>query len=102
MGQFVPVAKVAALLGRDSLETAVAGKIIAVYRVGDDYFAMDGICPHAGGPLGAGSLDGCVVTCPWHGWQFDVTTGAHCLSDRIRQTTYPVRIEGDDICVELP
>ena len=83
-------------------EFTVGDRILAVYNVGGKFYAMDGICPHAGGPLGAGSLDGCIVTCPWHGWQFDVSTGQHCLSAPIRQPTFPVRIVEDEIFVALP
>lgn len=83
-------------------EFVVEGRIVAVFRDGDQVFAMDGICPHAGGPLGEGSLSHGVVTCPWHGWQFRVTTGEHCLSSQIRQSCFPVRIEDGSVCVELP
>ncbi|MEZ6068193.1 MAG: Rieske (2Fe-2S) protein [Planctomycetaceae bacterium] len=102
MGRFVPIAKVAALESQPAIEVVIEGRIVAVYRVDGEYVAIEGICPHAGGPLGAGTLVGTTVTCPWHGWQFDVTTGRHCLSDRIQQATYVVRVDGDDICVELP
>lgn len=102
MGQFITVARADDVPEGTGVERTVAGRIIALYRVGDAWFALDGICPHAGGPLGQGRLDGCVVTCPWHGWQFDVTTGTHCLTPRIQQTSYPVRVVGDDVQVELP
>lgn len=102
MGRFVTVATAASIPEEGGLEVAVEGRIIALYRVGESYFAIDGICPHAGGPLGAGQLTGCIVTCPWHGWQFDVTTGTHCLNERLQQKTYPVRVEGEDVQVELP
>ena len=82
-------------------EFVVAGRIIALYHVNGKFFAMDGVCPHAGGPLGEGTLNGNVVTCPWHGWQFDVTTGQHCLSSAIRHPTFPVSVEGEDVYVEL-
>jgi nitrite reductase (NADH) small subunit len=55
-----------------------------------------------GGPLGNGALSGSVVTCPWHGWQFDVTTGRNLLNPRIEQTRFPLKIEGNDVWVELP
>ena len=64
--------------------------------------AVQAWCPHAGGPLAEGALHGSIVTCPWHGWQFDVTTGRHCLAGQIRQTRYPCRIEGDDVYVDVP
>jgi nitrite reductase (NADH) small subunit len=83
-------------------ELTAGGRVIALFNVGGTLYALDGICPHAGGPLGEGVLSGLVVTCPWHGWQFDVTTGRHCLNARIEHTTFPLKIEGDDVFVELP
>jgi nitrite reductase/ring-hydroxylating ferredoxin subunit len=79
-----------------------AGRIIAVFNVDGQFYALDGICPHAGGPLGQGRLAGGVVTCPWHGWQFDVTSGRHCLNPRLTQAAYPVEIEAGDVFVVLP
>ncbi|QDU79912.1 Naphthalene 1,2-dioxygenase system ferredoxin subunit [Polystyrenella longa] len=83
-------------------EFTVADRIIAVFEQGGEYFALDGICPHAGGPLGAGQLTGTTVTCPWHGWQFDVTNGQHGLTPNICQETFPVSIEGVDLYIDLP
>lgn len=83
-------------------ELIAGGRVVALYHVGGAFFALDGVCPHAGGPLGEGSLDGCVVTCPWHGWQFDVTTGRHCLNENLVHTQFETRVEGDDVFVEIP
>ena len=49
--------------------------MVAVANVAGEFHVIDGLCPHQGGPLGTGTLCGTVLTCPWHGWQFDVTTG---------------------------
>ncbi|MCA9053070.1 MAG: Rieske 2Fe-2S domain-containing protein [Planctomycetaceae bacterium] len=102
MGRFVTIAQRGSVPEGSGVELTVEGRIIALYRVGEEFFALDGICPHAGGPLGQGQLNDCIVTCPWHGWQFDVSTGTHCLNNRLRQTTYAVRIDGDAVQVELP
>lgn len=75
-----------------SAEVVADGRIFAVYNVDGRFHVLDGICPHAGGPLGKGMLQGCVVTCPWHGWQFDVTTGQHQLSDGICQPGYDAEV----------
>jgi nitrite reductase (NADH) small subunit len=81
----------------------VAGEqLLALFNINGTFYAMDGICPHSGGPLGKGQLTGCMVTCPWHGWQFDVTTGRHKLNANYTHTTFPVRVEGDAVQVELP
>lgn len=82
-------------------EVVAVGKIFAVYREGDNYHVLDGICPHAGGPLGKGTLQAGVVTCPWHGWQFHVDSGQHCLSTEICTARWPAEIEDGIICIRL-
>jgi nitrite reductase (NADH) small subunit len=80
----------------------VAGdRIIALYNVDGTFYALDGVCPHQGGPLGKGALTGCIVTCPWHGWQFDVSTGQHQLNAKYFHPRFEVRVEGDDVLVNL-
>lgn len=80
----------------------VAGEqLLAVYNIDGVFYALDGVCPHAGGPLGKGQLTGCIVTCPWHGWQFDVKTGVHQLNKIYSHGTFPVRVVGDEVQVEL-
>ncbi len=83
-------------------ELAAGGRIVALYNIGGTFHALDGVCPHAGGPLGKGYVSGEIVTCPWHGWQFNVTTGRHCLNERIQHTMFSVRVDGDAVYVELP
>ena len=82
-------------------EVVANGKIFAVFNVAGRFHVIDGICPHAGGPLGKGMLRGEIVTCPWHGWQFNVSTGHHCLNQRLCQTRYDVRVEDGKIIVEI-
>jgi nitrite reductase/ring-hydroxylating ferredoxin subunit len=84
------------------LEAVAGDRIVAIYNVAGEFFALDGVCPHQGGPLGKGRLDGCIVTCPWHGWQFDVKSGQHQLSAAIRQERFETRIEGAEVFVRLP
>jgi nitrite reductase (NADH) small subunit len=84
------------------LECVAGDRIVAVFQVDGEFYALDGICPHAGGPLAKGELQGCIVTCPWHGWQFDISTGQHQLTPRIQQATLPVTIEDGDVFVDLP
>ncbi len=83
-------------------EFVVGGRIVALFHLEDGFYALDGICPHAGGPLAQGAIHGHVVTCPWHGWQFDVTSGRHCLNAQLCQPAFPVSIDGTDVFVELP
>lgn len=82
-------------------EFVVADRVVALFRTSDSVFAIDGICPHAGGPLAQGMLRGTVVTCPWHGWQFDVCTGCHQISSRIQVATFPVTLTDGDVWVDV-
>jgi nitrite reductase/ring-hydroxylating ferredoxin subunit len=84
-----------------ALELVAEGRVIALFNVQGRFYALDGVCPHQGGPLGQGLLGGCVVTCPWHGWQFDVRTGRHEFNSQIVQPRFDVRVEGDDVLVDL-
>ncbi len=102
MAEWHKVASLGEISPGTARELTAGWRIIALFNVDGTLFALDGICPHAGGPLGEGTLCGPVVTCPWHGWQFDVTTGRHSLNPRIEQTRFPVKIEGNDVWVELP
>ena len=78
------------------------GSALAVCTVAGDLYAIDGICPHAGGPLGHGALDGSILTCPFHGWEFECRTGTMPGDDLKLQATYPVKVEDGEIFVELP
>ena len=86
----------------EAREIVAADRIIALFNVDGSFYSLDGICPHQGGPLGKGVLRGCVVTCPWHGWQFDVRTGRSLFGTRVAQPAFEVRIEGRDVLVAVP
>ncbi|MFN0009270.1 MAG: Rieske (2Fe-2S) protein [Planctomycetota bacterium] len=81
---------------------AVGGRSIAIFDVGGDCLAIDDECTHAGGPLSEGEVEGGVVTCPWHGARFDLSTGA-VLSGPAGSAvkSYPLRIEGSAIRIEV-
>jgi nitrite reductase (NADH) small subunit/3-phenylpropionate/trans-cinnamate dioxygenase ferredoxin subunit len=80
----------------------IQGRQIALFHVNGQFWAVENSCPHRGGPLGEGSLAGTVVTCPLHGWQFDVTTG-DCIGRPGRKIAcFPVRVEGNDVLIALP
>jgi nitrite reductase (NADH) small subunit len=102
VSEWVRVAGVLDIPAGTGKEYAVRGRVVALYNVEGTFHALDGVCPHAGGPLGRGVLEGNVVTCPWHGWQFDVTSGQHCLNANLKHPGFPVRVLGEDILVELP
>jgi len=70
----------------------VEGREIALFNVDGRFHAIDNVCCHAGGPLGEGMLRGAVVTCPWHSWQFDVTTGRSLMSELLGVNRFDVRV----------
>ena len=101
LAEWIQVARLSELPPGTATEVVAGERIVALFRVEDGVYALDGVCPHQGGPLGQGHLEGCTVTCPWHGWQFDVRNGQHQFNAAIRQSTFPVRVEGDDIFVDI-
>jgi nitrite reductase (NADH) small subunit len=78
------------------------GGVYAICNVDGKVYCLEGTCPHAGGPLGEGNLNGNHVVCPWHGWEFDCRTGQNDFDEDMRVATFPVRIEGGDIFADLP
>ena len=82
-----------------SIERVAANAMVALANVDGQLYAIDGLCPHQGGPLGTGALCGKVLTCPWHGWQFNVTTGQHQYSANVRQQSYDVKVENGRVFV---
>lgn len=99
MAEWVPAASIADCPPGSTIEVVVQSQVIALVNIDGQLYALDGICPHQGGPLGKGSLDAAVLTCPWHGWQFDVPTGTSRLNPASCQQRFPVRVEGDTILV---
>ena len=83
-------------------EFIAEGQVLALFNVDGSMYALDGICPHQGGPLGKGRLDGRVVTCPWHGWQFDVCSGQHQVNPRLCHRRLEVKIEDGEAFVLVP
>jgi nitrite reductase/ring-hydroxylating ferredoxin subunit len=98
---FHPVLTLGQLPPGGLTEVMVGDKTIAICNVLGSFYAIEGVCPHRNGPLGQGALHGTMVVCPWHAWEFDCTTGQHDYNPGIQLATYPVRVDGDDILVEL-
>ncbi len=101
MSNWIKIAVIADCPPGTTLELVAGERIVALFNVEGTFYALDGVCPHQGGPLGQGELAGCIVTCPWHGWQFDVRTGQHQLSASLRQPSLPVKVEGGDVLVDV-
>ncbi len=116
MGKFVEVGKKDELANGTMKEVKIEGHDILLARVADKYYAIDNRCPHFGGNLSRGRLEGTVVTCPLHGSQFDITNGqvvrwlkgsgvlstvGKALKSPRSTTAYEVKVEGGNIFVEI-
>ncbi len=99
MDEWIDIAAVEDCPPGTSIERVAGERMVALANVEGQLHAIDGLCPHQGGPLGTGMLCGAVLTCPWHGWQFDVTTGRHRYSATVRQQVYDVRVEAGRVLV---
>lgn len=102
MPRFVKLATVGELPVGAAKEVEFDGRVYALFNVDGVLSAIDGICPHQGGPLADGRLEGCFVACPWHGWEFNVQTGGTPLGPRIKVDVFEVKVEGDDVLVLVP
>lgn len=101
MGKLIKVCSKAEIpSGRNKLINA-EGKMIAVWNINNEFFAVNAVCPHRGGPLEQGSLNQNVVTCPWHGWQFDVKTGTSPVFPQAKLETFKIQVNGEEIFVEI-
>ena len=102
MGELVNVAKLSDILAGTCRQVEAGGRAVAVFNVNGTIYAIDGTCTHRGGPLGEGELNRSVVTCPWHGAQFEVTTGQVVgppAPESVR--AYKVVVQGEDIKVDV-
>ena len=80
----------------------VNGTSIALCNVNGRFYAIDNVCTHDGGPLDQGELEGKLVECPRHGAKFDVETGRAVVLPAVKPVrTYPVRVEGEDVQVQV-
>ena len=95
------VCKLSDLPERGGYLVEVEGEAIALFRVGATVHAIENACPHREGPLAFGDLRGTVVYCPLHAWGFDVRTGACDEFPGVAVRTYTVRVDGDDVALEL-
>lgn len=98
---FVYAAKARDIAPGQIREIPLDGITIALANVGGQFHALSNTCLHRGGPLGQGSLQGNVVTCPWHGWTFDVTSGKVSPNQTVGVACYPVELRGDDVYVNI-
>ena len=103
MTNFVKVAEIGDIEDGEMMPVEIDGEPVCLAKVDGVIYAFTDNCTHISGPLCDGDLDGEVLTCPWHGAQFDVRTGK-VLRGPARQDimTYPVKVDGGSILVSLP
>ncbi|MBI3894968.1 MAG: Rieske 2Fe-2S domain-containing protein [Acidobacteria bacterium] len=97
MPKFLSVARASDLRPGEGKLIMVRDKPMALFNVDGKFYAINYICPHMGGPLGEGKVDGFVVSCPWHGWTFDVRTGLADHPGGHSVSAYEVLVEGDEV-----
>jgi nitrite reductase/ring-hydroxylating ferredoxin subunit len=101
MEQLLKACEIADITSGSGRVVEVQGKQIALFNIGGSFHAIDNACPHRGGQLGKGTLDGTAVTCPLHSWQFDVTSGLCTSRPGAKVKAYSVSIQGSAVMVAL-
>jgi NAD(P)H-dependent nitrite reductase small subunit len=101
MSERVRVAEATELLDDTGLIVSAGGKEIALFKVGEEVFAIDNECPHREGPLGHGELSGEIVTCPFHAWEINVRTGEVVDFPSMCARSYPCRVADGGVYVDV-
>lgn len=99
---FITAARAADIPPGTGRTVEINGVWIALFNVEGTFYAIDNACPHAGGPLGEGTLCETVVTCPWHGWKFSIVSGQRIDNPEFEVACCPVRIKGEFVQIALP
>ena len=102
MGEFVKVAETSEIDDRCAKCVEVGDKVLAVFNLGGEFYAIDDACPHEEGPLSEGYVEGDEIECPWHAARFSIKTGEVTGPPAYEGVaTYRVRVTGDDVEVEV-
>jgi nitrite reductase (NADH) small subunit len=102
MPNYIKVASVSEVPPGTAVVRNVNDKEVAVFNVGGVFYAIDNVCKHRGGPLAEGELEGDTVTCPWHGWQYNVKTGECLTKEGIKMDKYEMQVEDGEVRIALP
>jgi NAD(P)H-dependent nitrite reductase small subunit len=101
MAEYVPVLSVAELPPGQAAEVSVGDRTIALFNIGGTFHALTNRCPHRGGPLGQGFVDGAQVSCPLHNYTFDVRTGENVVDPALKLECYEVKVEDGRVFVKV-
>jgi len=85
----------------EAREIALGDKVVCLTNVNGAVSAIDNVCLHRGGPLGQGVIEGDKLICPWHGWLWDPKTGQAGHNPNVRVAVYPLKLEGDDVYIQI-
>jgi NAD(P)H-dependent nitrite reductase small subunit len=97
--EFVAVARVTDVEPGTGKAVVVGSREVALFNAGGCFYALDNTCPHQGGPLAEGWIEGENVTCPWHAWTFRMTDGGMTLGDYARVDAFAVKVEDGEVLV---
>ncbi len=101
MTQLVKVANASEVPAGKAKAVTANGTAIALYNVNGKFYATQNNCLHRGGPLGEGTLDNETITCPWHGWQYNVKDGQNKANPAIKLKLFRTEVKGEEIYVEV-
>ena|SRR3989344_5403241 len=101
MEQYHHAAKTSDLKSGEGKVVNISGRDVALFNVDGNFYAIDNTCKHRGGPLGEGILYEDVITCPWHGWNYNVKTGKNVDDESVHVQVYKVKVESDNILISL-
>ena len=99
MSEYRTIAKVGAVPEGEGRAFTIDGRIVAVFLIDGEYFAINDLCPHMGTSLSSGYVEDHAVTCPWHAWRFSVQDGTWVDNPKVKTECYPVRVDGNNIQV---
>ncbi|HEX8089114.1 MAG TPA: Rieske (2Fe-2S) protein [Blastocatellia bacterium] len=103
MSDFIKVANKSDVPSGKGIAVEINGRSIAVFNVDGEFYALDNICPHRGGPLDDGRVDckNLTIQCPWHSWRFSLTSGVSPINPRAKVEKFDVQVEGEDVKISL-
>ncbi len=102
MSDFVSVAKVSDFSDPGKMLVEVDDRLVALFKVNGQFFAIDDVCTHDGGPLAEGTLEDHTIACPRHGAKFDIRTGKALTMPATQPTVaHEVKVVADEVFVKL-
>jgi nitrite reductase (NADH) small subunit len=102
MSDFVKIADTNELPGvGEAREFECDSQTICVANVEGSYSAVGNICPHRGGPLGQGIVEGEKIVCPWHGWEFDLATGNNFYTPNLSVSSFELKVDGESVYARI-